>query len=42
MTWLERVGLSAFAHHYPHELSVGMRQRLGIGRRDGRARRPSF
>jgi ABC-type nitrate/sulfonate/bicarbonate transport system ATPase subunit len=32
MAYLERVGLSAFAHHYPHELSVGMRQRLGIGR----------
>jgi len=32
MTFLERVGLSAFAHHYPHELSVGMRQRLGLGR----------
>ena len=32
MMYLERVGLSAFAHHYPHELSVGMRQRLGIGR----------
>jgi len=32
MTYLERVDLSAFAHHYPHELSVGMRQRLGIGR----------
>jgi NitT/TauT family transport system ATP-binding protein len=30
--FLARVGLSAFAHHYPHELSVGMRQRLGIGR----------
>src|SRR3970282_1453455 len=30
--FLERVGLSAFARHYPHELSVGMRQRLGIGR----------
>jgi NitT/TauT family transport system ATP-binding protein len=30
--FLERVGLSSFAHHYPHELSVGMRQRLGIGR----------
>jgi NitT/TauT family transport system ATP-binding protein len=29
---VERVGLSAFANHYPHELSVGMRQRLGIGR----------
>jgi len=32
MEFLERVGLSAFAKHYPHELSVGMRQRLGIGR----------
>ncbi|MBW8769074.1 MAG: ABC transporter ATP-binding protein [Gemmatimonadetes bacterium] len=32
MTYLERVGLTTFAHHYPHELSVGMRQRLGIGR----------
>jgi NitT/TauT family transport system ATP-binding protein len=30
--FLQRVGLSAFANHYPHELSVGMRQRLGIGR----------
>lgn len=30
--YLDRVGLSAFATHYPHELSVGMRQRLGIGR----------
>ena len=32
MEYLGRVGLSAFANHYPHELSVGMRQRLGIGR----------
>jgi NitT/TauT family transport system ATP-binding protein len=32
MAFLERVRLSAFANHYPHELSVGMRQRLGIGR----------
>ena len=32
MAYLERVGLAAFAGHYPHELSVGMRQRLGIGR----------
>jgi ABC-type nitrate/sulfonate/bicarbonate transport system ATPase subunit len=30
--YLDRVGLSAFARHYPHELSVVMRQRLGIGR----------
>ena len=32
MAYLERVGLASFADHYPHELSVGMRQRLGIGR----------
>jgi len=32
LVFLERVGLAAFADHYPHELSVGMRQRLGIGR----------
>ena len=32
LVFLERVGLSDFADHYPHELSVGMRQRLGIGR----------
>jgi NitT/TauT family transport system ATP-binding protein len=32
LAYLERVGLAAFADHYPHELSVGMRQRLGIGR----------
>jgi NitT/TauT family transport system ATP-binding protein len=32
MEFLQRVGLGSFAKHYPHELSVGMRQRLGIGR----------
>jgi NitT/TauT family transport system ATP-binding protein len=32
MEFLDRVGLATFARHYPHELSVGMRQRLGMGR----------
>jgi putative ABC transport system ATP-binding protein len=29
---LERLGLAARAHHFPAELSVGERQRVGIGR----------
>jgi NitT/TauT family transport system ATP-binding protein len=32
MAYIERVGLAPFAFHYPHELSVGMQQRVGIGR----------
>jgi NitT/TauT family transport system ATP-binding protein len=28
--FLAQVGLEAFAHHFPHELSVGMRQRAAI------------
>jgi NitT/TauT family transport system ATP-binding protein len=32
MDWIERVGLRRFAHHYPHQLSGGMRQRVGIAR----------
>nr|WP_315491614.1 ABC transporter ATP-binding protein [uncultured Rhodoferax sp.] len=30
MDWLERVGLSAFAESYPHQLSGGMRKRTAL------------
>jgi NitT/TauT family transport system ATP-binding protein len=30
--WLSRIGLEAFAHHYPKQLSGGMQQRTAIAR----------
>lgn len=30
LDWIRRVGLSGFEHHYPHQLSGGMRKRVSL------------
>lgn len=32
LMWIEKVGLKKFVDHYPHQLSGGMKQRVGIAR----------